>query len=48
MMLLGVKSHMRVIGGVSAKRVILTGVRGKGKDETYDSATAQENKNARL
>ncbi len=48
LMLLGVKSHTKIIGGVSANRVILTGVRGKGKEGSFDSADNQRNKTARL
>lgn len=48
MMLLGVKSHMKFIGGVSGTRVLLTGVRGKGKSGSFDSVNSQKTKNARL
>lgn len=48
LMLLGVKSHMKFIGGISGTRVILTGVRGIGKDGSFDSVSSQKNKNARL
>lgn len=48
MMLLGVKSHMKIIGGVSGNRVILTGVRGQGKNNIFDSVNTQKGKNARL
>lgn len=48
MMILGVRSHMRIIGGISGKRIILTGVRGKGKDASFDSVSTQKNKNSRL
>ncbi|WP_413365747.1 hypothetical protein [Lysinibacillus sp. 3P01SB] len=48
MMLLGVKSYMKFIGGVSGKRVILTGVRGIGKDNIFNDVHTQKNKSARL
>lgn len=48
LMLLGVKSHMKFIGGISGDRVILTGVRGKGINGSFDSVTTQESKAARL
>lgn len=48
LMLLGVKSHMKFIGGISGDRVIMTGVRGKGKDGKFDTVTAQESMAARL
>lgn len=48
LMLLVVKSHMKIIGDVSANRVILTGVRGKGKNGTFDSPDIQKNKESRL
>lgn len=48
LMIIGVKSHIKIIGGVSAKRIILTGVRGKGKSGSFDSASVQQQKNARL
>lgn len=48
LMIIGVKSHIKIIGGVSAKRIILTGIRGKGKGGSFDSVSIQPSKNARL
>ena len=48
MHILGVKSHMKITGGVSGKDIILTGVRGIGKNNDFDSVNAQRTKEARL
>ena len=48
MHILGVKSHMKITGGVSGKDIILTGVRGIGKDNNFDTVAAQRTKEARL
>ena len=48
MHILGVLSHMKITGGVSGKDIILTGVRGKGRNNQFDSAVNQKNKEARL
>lgn len=44
----GVGSNIELHGGISAKRLILTGVRGRSSNYTYDSAATQRNRDARL
>jgi hypothetical protein len=42
MIMYGVGSHINLTGGISSRRLILTGVRGNAKNESYLTATQQE------
>lgn len=44
----GVGSNIHISGGLSAKRIILTAVRGSSTNYKYDSSTVQEGKQSRL
>lgn len=48
LILYGVGSNINLHGGISARRVILTGVRGNAKNDSYESIDAQKTKDSRL
>lgn len=48
MIMYGVRSQITLTGGISANRLILTGVRGNTKSDKYPSVSEQENAEPRL